>query len=788
MKFNIKLIIISYTINIIFCLLYCPKSNKPPQEIEIDESKSIIDPIIYSNKTYNYVKILNKYFLTEDTYEGFDEARSIPFPDSKYCPVDFKIPLQEDFQEVIDTLGSKAYSIFTDKNGFNITEGKYYLTNTGGKKYKTSKMLLYLDGNSLKFLDERTFTVDVVVRCMLNIPITKIVSKFKERDIDLNEKIMIKADNKYLSGYLWKIDNDTFKTESFEYTFNTRKEYKIEFWGKYINSSDAYLCDIIYVNKKPISSSQSFDESKIKSIETNFNVLYEPRIHFSHSNSPIAPRDNGGYYIAVTDINKFLHILSYDKDDNLITDLNTTEKAYPFDIIATDYGLATYVQEADSDFHSYINLYNKNLELVKTVQIMNNKKNDNKDIDSNLEKQILKYDKNGNPVLGMRFIYRPTNAKLIYSRGRIFLIFSHYNNFKKKGDYNGDTVVTFNDYLLDMDFGITWGASQSFIQSATFDNNYFLTAALWNNKTQGIEIQYTSKREFDKSFDSVNKKYNSRVVNISNTLAGYFNVSGNGSINGELGGILYFEKYNLYCLVYAKTPNYSNDSEKNGTNIIFITTWNFENNKISNNITYEIKIFDKDIEKNFLNLRAGKYGDDKIIILYNEVNNENQGNLNKGTIPKVIVVNVTDMKIIIYDKIYNNLFMNTNEDLRAFRDGVLIWGSTNKDGKLVINKIGTGLLDNTYEDMNIIITKEDIDNYKKKRDEDEKEEEDKPKENDIDSSLGTTAIILISIGSICLVVIIIIIIYCLIKSNKSKNKKSDEGVFLDEISPGKLVE
>ena len=200
----------------------------------------------------------------------------------------------------------------------------------------------------------------------------------------------------------------------------------------------------------------------IINVKLNYK-LYEPKIHFSHSNSPITPRDNGGYYIAVTDINKFLHILSYDKNDSLITDLNTTEKAYLFDIIATDYGLATYVQEADSDFHSYINLYNKNLELVKTVQIMNNKKNDDKDIDSNLEKQIIKYDKNGNPVLGMRFIYRPTNAKLIYSRGRIFLIFSHYNNFKKKGDYNGDTVVTFNDYLLDMDFGITWGASQSFI-------------------------------------------------------------------------------------------------------------------------------------------------------------------------------------------------------------------------------------------------------------------------------------------------------------------------------------
>ena len=214
----------------------------------------LYDPMIYSNKTYNQVKILNKYFLNEDTYEGFDEARSIPFADSKYCQVDFKIPLLEDFKEVIDTLGSKAYSTFTDKNRFNIIEGKYYLTNTGGKKYRTSKMILYLNWKSLKFLVERTFSIDVIVRCMLNIPNANIVSKFKERDIDLNEKIMISAENKYLSGYLWKIDNNTFTTESFEYTFDIRKEYKIEFWGEYINSSDVYLYDIIHVNKKQISS------------------------------------------------------------------------------------------------------------------------------------------------------------------------------------------------------------------------------------------------------------------------------------------------------------------------------------------------------------------------------------------------------------------------------------------------------------------------------------------------------------------------------------------------------
>ena len=94
---------------------------------------------------------------------------------------------------------------------------------------------------------------------------------------------------------------------------------------------------------------------------------------------------------------------------------------------------------------------------------MNNNKNDDQTKDSNLEKQIIKYDSNGSPAYGMRFMYRPDNGKLLYSRGRIFLIFDHYNYFLDNGGHTGDTVVTFNEILLDMDFGITWGASHSLI-------------------------------------------------------------------------------------------------------------------------------------------------------------------------------------------------------------------------------------------------------------------------------------------------------------------------------------
>ena len=363
--------------------------------------------------------------------------------------------------------------------------------------------------------------------------------------------------------------------------------------------------------------------------------------------------------------------------------------------------------------HSYLSLYNKNFELINTVLIMNNQKTDDYLKDSNLEKQIIKYEKTesgSSPVYGMRFMYRPDNGKLIYSRGRIFLIFCHYNYFLDAGGHTGDTVVTFNDYLLDMDFGITWGASHSLIQSATFDNKkHFWTAALSDAYPEGIKVEYTSKKEFTNSFDPVNNKYNTRKSYSTNDLAGYIKGYRTGPADGKLGGILFFEKYDLYCLVYAKTPNYSDDSAKNNKNIIFVTTWKYEDGVITNKQTYEIKVFSTG---NVMQLRAGNYGDSNIIIIYAETDqmgHNGYGNIPKGTKPKVFVLSVPSMTKIINDVAYDNLLMNTNEDLRTFRDGVLIWGAADQQGNLIIHKIGTpSLTDKDDEYLNEVITKEDL--------------------------------------------------------------------------------
>ena len=72
------------------------------------------------------------------------------------------------------------------------------------------------------------------------------------------------------------------------------------------------------------------------------------------------------------------------------------------------------------------------------------------------------------------------------------------------------------------------------------------------------------------------KKNNIRVNGQDDSLTGIIKGYYYGWADGKLGAILYFDKLELYCLVYAKTPNHSSD-EKNNKNIIYITTWKFIN-------------------------------------------------------------------------------------------------------------------------------------------------------------------------------------------------------------------
>ena len=765
MKIFFIIPIVTFLMNYTLEFKSCPKSSKPPQKVAINTSYTI-NPIIYNNDNYTAVKVGNKIFLNKSNGK-ITMATSGHFSDSEFCPKDFKIPLKEDYESLIKQLGKNAYSVFTDPNGFNMQPNIYYLTNTIGQE-EFSKVKIYLDGKNIKFIENAWG--DTVCRCMLVIHPTSLNYTNKEGEINLNQKTVFTIDNNHLNGYLWKIEDTIFSTKSVEYTFKNSGRHHIELWGNLINGESIYYCEYVFVKKLSVSSSQQYDDSKVKIIETDFEMTYNPLVITYYSNSPVAPRIDGGYYVSFADKNEILHVLSYDKDDNLLKDFITNEKAYPFDITATDYGFAIYVVDADhTGRHSYLSLYNKKFELINTVQIMNNDgKNSSKD--SNINYQVIQYNSDGTPVSSIRYMDRPSGGKLAYSRGRIFLVFSHYNDFLAGGWHEGDSVVTFNDLLQDLDFGPTWSPTHSLLQSVTFDENYFWSATLGDDSLRSVSASYTSKANIRKDvYDPINKKYNYRVFGWIVKFTAIIKGDNLGHTDGKLGRILYFEKHNLYCLIYANTPNHLSE-DKNGKNIIYMTTWEFDKNTKThkNNRTIEVKTFENEA---ISNIRAGKYGDDNVFIIYSfepkNSKNFGVGFIEKGTIPYLCIFDISKSELIKDGIKMDKFVMNTNEDIKTFNDGVLIWASTNKEGKLIIQKIGTPLLNEKYDDINYILTKNDL-----------VKEEGNNENNDF---YGTKAIIIISVIIVSL--ILIFSIYILIR--RQCRKKTD--VDINSLPHDKLI-
>jgi len=252
MKIFSNPIIILFLINMISSFPFCPESKEPPEEITKDSTKKI-SPIIFKEKEYLTAQTGSNIFLNKNTLESIGLATSGYYDDREYCPENFKIPTKSDYESIISELGSNAYSIFTKADGLNMTKGNYYLTNTKGSNHEYSKLFLYLDENSLQFIDKHPFHIKGKIRCLLSLKEFKYTTSANNKDLDLNVKSVIKNNfSKYFLGYIWKIDEKIFKTETVEYSFSKSGGHLVEFWGKYSDNLKFYFCDFIYVNKKKV--------------------------------------------------------------------------------------------------------------------------------------------------------------------------------------------------------------------------------------------------------------------------------------------------------------------------------------------------------------------------------------------------------------------------------------------------------------------------------------------------------------------------------------------------------
>ena len=164
MKIFFNIMIIVFLICYSFGFLFCPKSNNPPQKININTSYTI-NPVLYNNNYYTPFQIGNKIFLKKFNVD-VDMARDYYY-DSDFCPKGFKIPLKEDFESLIKQLGNNAYSVLTDPNGFDMKPRNHYITNTK-RQGPFNKILMYIEDGKVKFKDSHSLGNNCVCKCMLD--------------------------------------------------------------------------------------------------------------------------------------------------------------------------------------------------------------------------------------------------------------------------------------------------------------------------------------------------------------------------------------------------------------------------------------------------------------------------------------------------------------------------------------------------------------------------------------------------------------------------------------------
>ena len=704
----------------------CPTKEQSLPQSFTPSSTYKLSTFTYNSNTYTQLEIGKTIWLSYSTrISSYSTDKQ-----TNVCPPNYRIPVLSDFENLLANLTSNSsinvYNYITDVDKFNLPSGSYAVSNTKADNDSLSYYFYTLYVNetagtvSIKNVSLATITQPVYAKCIIEslTPDIEITPQSNYNYVGDSKNFAV--DNTNLIGNLWRInkDNDNVIINNFNisYSFVNNGLNMIESWYYDILGYLHYKCKNIFIDKNVSYTFNSFNfNNDYKKLNTSETVNYNNKIHFTYSNAPVAPRFHGGYYIAFkSKSDNYIHILSYDKNDSLVKNFNTNINGNVLDITATSTGFAIYISSIDGTLsRSYINIYNINFTLLYTANIMNNNYSNKNNNGENIKQYIT--NDNNKIVPGTEFMYNPLSGKLLYSNGRIFLIFSYNNYNSSDSNLNGDTIISFNETGSDLDFSAIWGTSQSFIQSVTEEKDWVWTASL--SDKLGLNVFHTSKINFTNSSTSTNTYYYRERYHYSvNNLFGTITYSQNNFSYAKLGGLVYFPSYEILAMVFSQTKDSSQ-----GKDGIYLALFSYASLNYDAHL-FPLKEFDSsEVGVDIFNIRAGKL-DNSLIILYalstsSENVDKNTGNLPKGKNTMMMVVKIKGKDS--YSIVSNSILVGTdaigtNEEMKNFKDGRLIWTSVDANGYILVHRLGTlsDYNDEENDDNDVITTIDNNDENK----------------------------------------------------------------------------
>jgi uncharacterized protein YxeA len=799
-----QILYISFFSFIFSIIRQCPTENQDPPTL-FSETKTYSYPTVTdaNGNEYKQLKVGTSIFI----HESIEVSTVNTQNQENNCPTGFRVPLKKDFTDLISNLGTDAYETLVNPDGFNLKPNVYAITDTKSDDNAEATNFYCLYANetsravSIKAIDLKSlYKENITLKCVIE-NLTPSISMNPKNDTNIGDTKTFSVDENILLGSLWRINNNSSNTVPDNFSISVLFNYSglnmIENWAYDLAGELHYTCFNLYVDNSFNFTLNEINMANDYSIvNTTIQSDYNNKLHFTYSNAVVAPRTHGSYYVAFRSLDdSCIHVLSYDKNNTLLKNFNTNIKGYVYDITATSIGFALYLKEetsVDTLSYSYLLVYNIEFKLVKKKIIINN---DSTNKNGGTPNQITRYNSVNKIESGMEYMYEPTNAQLLYSGGYIYLHFSYFNYFNETTDLNGDSLVIFDDTLSNTYFGPIFNVNQSLIHSMCEDKDYVYLAVL-SDVNKGINASRVSKTEIDTSdYDSVAGMNNKRkFFNVPQIIGDTIENEGNGTSLGKFGGLFYFSLLSRFGTVYS---NFNSTGENYHITIaLFNIIEQKEDNKVSYNIdinTYHIRTFESDAD--IYQVRVGKIGDD-LIILYSitgEKVDKNYGDLPKGSPTSYMIVSWDSANNNFTATKYNGTSLGkgripTNEALKNFKDGRLIWASVDENNYLIINRLGTladyndNLNDDDEEVYNEFTSSSSTDNSSSREVDNGDSSNDNSKGNnkiddddssDSDDKHKKTMLILIIILVILVIIGIVIAVVCIVR-DRNKGKDSDK--------------
>ncbi len=473
-------------------------------------------------------------------------------------------------------------------DGSDIKAWTFYGFSKSGSSYRIEEVGTYFANDTM------------AGRCVQDIDNLKINVDGLSYDLKVGESKRITLDTATIKGYLWRFNNKLYTSKVVDLVGNTRRGCdNLEAWVNTMNNRTVYSCQVIYTVPNVVNSEYEpdFNLEKVSNLSVEYKAARVSSIYFDRAQAPITPKYDGGYYMLYTDYTtSMMHVVEFNKNDEVVQDFNSAYKAYPMDILETDYGFAIYARYVSDPHHSFVVTYNWNYTKRVETTIMNN----GGELPTVLNEALVFYDSTGTALFGTNLMFEPENGKLAFGRGRLNIIFAHYNNFGDDGGHTGDTY-----YSLDLDgsnltakYAWGWKCSHSLIQSHIYNGRYFVSASLGDAYPENIDISVIDNERGNSAYDSKRKSYPNIQYKNTQEIAALIPGNHIGDSMGRLGAVLDFGDY--FGLIYSVKK-----SENDNRDGIFFLTFKYVNDEINLLTT---KTIISNVCSSMINLRAARYG------------------------------------------------------------------------------------------------------------------------------------------------------------------------------------